>query len=126
MTGFAVEKVTLGTVWTLEQGGVGVEVSRWFRGCCLREERMMAGCRVEVLMGSSGPSRNIAETELTDLDVDEREGAIQNHCPFSRITNWMNGIAFYWKRVSRMDSNLEREDFEFPLDSGCRGDFQVQ
>lgn len=87
---------------------------------------MMAGCRVEMLMGSSEPSRNIAETELTDLDVDERERRIQNHCPFSRITNCMNGIAFYWERESRMDSNLEREDFEFPLDSGCWRDFQVQ
>lgn len=72
-----------------------MEVSRWFRGCCLREERMMAGCRVEVLMGSSGPSGNIAETELTDLDVDEREREESKiTVPFlGSLTGWM-GLPF--------------------------------
>lgn len=66
------------------------------------------------------PSRNVKETESTDLDVDEREGRIKTHCQLSRMTSWVNGVAFRWERVHWRVSHLEEGSFEFTPDSGCR------
>lgn len=76
-------KVTLDTLWKLGQGGVG-DASQEVVQIPLPEGREDDGARgLEV--GGDGqwiPSGNAEETDLTDFDVDKREGGIKYHCQF--------------------------------------------